>query len=83
MDISYYEAALQVLRFSQRPLTTREITDIAIKSGLLTPRGKTPDATMSAVLYGRAKGHVEFTKLADPGNGRAKRGSVRWTLREA
>jgi hypothetical protein len=79
--MSYYEAALQVLRSVQRPLTTVEITDQAIERGLITPVGRTPHATMSAVLYSRVRSDPELVKLADPGRGRAKRGSVRWTLR--
>jgi hypothetical protein len=79
--MTYYDAALQVLRSVQRPLTTREITDRAVKSGLITPVGKTPEATMEAVLYLRLRSDSELVKLAELANVRAKRGSVRWTLR--
>lgn len=79
--MTYYEAALQVLRSVHRPLTTREITDQAVKRGLITPVGKTPQATMAAVLYLRLRNDSELVKLAEPGNERAKKGSVRWTLR--
>ncbi len=81
--MTYYMAALQVLRSAQRPLTTQEITDQAIKSGLITPRGKTPDATMAAVLYLCFRNDPELIKLEDPGKKRAKKGSVRWALRHA
>ena len=85
MGMTYYEAAIQVLQSAQRPLTTREITARAIETGLITPVGKTPDATMSARLYVRARKDATLTKIEEPGNGRAKRGSVRWmlTLRNA
>lgn len=80
MGTTYYEAAIQVLRSAQHPLTVREITARAIESGLITPAGKTPDATMSAVLYVHIHKDDTLTKIGEPGNGRAKRGSVRWTL---
>lgn len=81
--MTYYEAAIQVLRSIKRPLSTQEITDQAITKGLITPTGKTPDATMGAVLYRRIGENSELVKVEDAGNGRAKRGSVRWTLRHA
>jgi HB1, ASXL, restriction endonuclease HTH domain len=79
--MTYYEAALQVLRSAGHPMSTREITDQAIAEGLISPRGKTPYATMAARLYLRFRNDSELVKLATPGNGRAKRDSVRWTLR--
>lgn len=81
-SMTYYEAALTVLRSARRPLTTREITERAIDTGLVTPRGKTPHATMAARLYRRASNDAELVKIEVPGDGRAKRGSVRWTLRQ-
>jgi hypothetical protein len=78
--MTYYEAALQVLRSVRRPLSTREITDLAIERGLITPVGKTPHATMSAALYLRVRNNSELVKIEDPGFLRAKRGSVRWAL---
>jgi hypothetical protein len=85
MGMTYYEAAIQVLRSAQHPLTTREITARAIENGLIKPVGKTPDATMSAVLYVHVRKDATLTKIEEAGNGRAKRGSVRWmlTLRNA
>jgi hypothetical protein len=81
--MTYYEAALQVLRSVQRPLTTREITDQAIERGLITPVGKTPHSTMGAELYLRVRNDPALVKLEDPGGARAKKGSVRWTLRRS
>ena len=81
--MTYYEAALRILRSARRPLTTREITDLAIKKGLITPVGRTPHATMGAELYQRARNDPVLVKIQEPGNGRAKQGSVRWTLRRA
>jgi hypothetical protein len=77
----YYEAAIEILKVAKRPLTVQEITDQAIETGLIAPRGKTPAATMSAALYVRLRNHPGLVKLEDPANKRAKRGSVRWALR--
>lgn len=79
--VKYYEAALQVLRSAQHPLTTRQITDQAIEMGLITPRGKTPHSTMAAELYLQVRKDPELIKLESAGDGRAKHGTVRWTLR--
>jgi hypothetical protein len=81
--MTYYEAALQILRSTRRPLTTREITDRALKRGLITPRGKTPLATMGSMLYARVRNDAELVKLETPGKGRAQRYSVRWALRHS
>jgi len=81
--MTYYEAALQVLRTAKRPLTVEEITDQAVERGLITPGGKTPQATMRATLYSGVHKHPELVKLEEPGGGRAKPGSVRWTLHRA
>jgi hypothetical protein len=78
--MNYYEAAVEVLKAARRPLTVREITDQAVEAGLIAPRGKTPVDTMKAALY-RPRGRRDLVKLEDPGEKRAKRGSVRWTLR--
>jgi len=81
--MTYYEAAIQILRSARCPLTTREVAEQAIETGLIQPRGKTPAATMSAVLYEHLRKDVQLTKLEAPGNRRAKKGSVRWVLRDA
>ena len=81
--MTYYEAALRILRSARHPLTTREITVRAIEGGLIRPTGKTPHATMAAELYLRVRNDPELVKIEDPGPSRAKQGSVRWTLRRA
>src|SRR5260370_35057031 len=53
--MTYFEAAISVLKNARRPLTTKEITDTAILWGLIQPRGKTPIATMGAKLYMHAR----------------------------
>jgi HB1, ASXL, restriction endonuclease HTH domain len=79
----YHEAAIEVLKAAKHPLTVQEITDQAIEGGLITPTGKTPAATMSAVLYVRLRNDPDLVKLEDRGDQRAKRGSVRWSLRRS
>ena len=80
--MTYYEAAVQILSAAKHPLSTQEITERAIEQKLIRPRGMTPQATMSAVLYGRQSSGSVIVKIGEPGTGRAKRGSVRWVLRD-
>ncbi|HCU97078.1 MAG TPA: hypothetical protein DHU96_31945 [Actinobacteria bacterium] len=80
VTMTYLEAAVHVLKAAQRPLTTKEITERAIDTGLLTPLGKTPHATMSAALYKAVQREQGIVKLEMPGEIRARRGSVRWAL---
>lgn len=49
--MNFKEAAYHVLRREKKPLSTKEITKISIKEGLITSKGKTPIATMGAVIY--------------------------------
>ena len=79
--MSYFEAAITVLAQVSKPLTTRELTEAAINDGLIKPKGKTPEATMSAALYTRLGMDERLVKLETPGNTRAMRGTVRWTVR--
>jgi hypothetical protein len=79
--MTYFDAAVAVLQRAKRPLTTREIVASALRLGLIEPRGKTPEATMSAELYRKAASDSRLMKIATPGPNRAKRGTVRWTLR--
>jgi hypothetical protein len=79
--MTYYEAALEILGNASRALTAREIVEVALNRGLITPKGKTPVATMSAELYRRAGSDVRLRKVAEPGATRARRGSVRWLLK--
>jgi hypothetical protein len=66
-------------------MTTRELTEVALRKRLITPNGQTPEASMSAVLYMRCrdvKGNV-IQRQFTPGPTRATRGSVRWSLKSA
>jgi len=51
--MTYMHAALTILAHAERPLTVPELTAVAVAEGLVRPRGKTPDRTMSSVLYRR------------------------------
>ena len=53
--MTFYEAALEVLRRSGRPLHYKKITEIAIRDNLLSHVGKTPEVTMSARLNQEVK----------------------------
>ena len=81
--MTYMDAAITVLRTARRPMTTRELTEAALRKRLINPSGQTPEATMSAVLYMNCqdvKGNV-IQRQFTPGPARAARGSVRWSLR--
>ena len=81
--MTYRDAALAILRTSRRPMTVREITDTALKKGLITPHGKTPVATMSAALYRYIRDSEDalIRREFTPGPNRAVPQSVRWSLR--
>lgn len=81
-SMTFLEAAIAVLRSSRQPLTTREVTERALEAGLIDTHGKTPNATMAAVLYRALHTDGELIKIDGPGNGRAKRGSVRWAAQK-
>jgi hypothetical protein len=78
--VTYLEAAVAVLKASRRAMTTEEITDAAIRQGLITPRGKTPVQTMGAALYRQLHDAAPPVLQRDfkPGPVRAAPGSVRW-----
>jgi len=75
--VSFLGGAETVLRSAKKPLTAAEITEIALRRGLIETRGKTPAATMSAALYG-APSESPIQRVFTPGSTRAKNGSVRW-----
>ncbi len=66
------------------PLTVTAITALALRRGLLRSSGKTPVATMTARLYEDTSRNpsARFLRLAEAGLQRARRGPVRWTLRD-
>jgi HB1, ASXL, restriction endonuclease HTH domain len=81
--MTYLEAALEVLRTSGRAMTTEEITAEALDRGMLRPSGKTPRATMAAVLYCYVRDATDarIQRHAEPGPKRARRGSVTWSFK--
>jgi hypothetical protein len=79
------QVALEVLRSSGRAMTAEEIVAEALSRGLLTPSGKTPEASMTAVLYGHVRDAAEpqIQRHAEPGPKRARRNTVSWSLKKA
>lgn len=53
MPMTYLQAALTILAYTDRPLTIGELTAVAVGQGLVRPRGRTPDRSMSSILYRR------------------------------
>jgi len=53
--MTFYEAAVEVLREAGRPLHFKKITEISIRRELLSHVGKTPEITMSARLSQEVK----------------------------
>jgi len=49
--MSFKEAAREILGRGDEPLTAQEIVSIALEEGLIETEGKTPDATIAALLY--------------------------------
>jgi len=58
--------------------------EAALAAVLLQHGGKTPEATMSAALYTHIRDveGSEIVRVHEPGASRARRGTVRWTLRK-
>src|SRR5579875_1110413 len=51
--MTYLHAAVTILTYADRPLTIGELTATAVAYGLVHPRGRTPDRSMSSILYRR------------------------------
>jgi hypothetical protein len=79
--LTYLEAALTVLAIRRKPMTTRQLTEEIIERGLVTPAGRTPEATLAATLYRNVERVAGLERKFTPGSGRAARGSVRWIYR--
>src|SRR5579859_2409731 len=54
-DMTFIEAAAEVLRKAGKPLHYREITELAIAGNMLSHVGKTPEVTMSHRLTAAIK----------------------------
>ena len=44
---TYFDIAIGILKEERRPMTAREITELALTKFLITAPGKTPEASMS------------------------------------
>jgi hypothetical protein len=65
--MTYFHAALTILTYADRPLTVGELTAVAVADGLVHPRGRTPDRTMSSVLYRRMAGDPNAPVVSNGG----------------
>jgi hypothetical protein len=83
--MTYLEAARRVLAVSREPLTSNEIVRRAVEAGFLVPAAKAPEDSMTSRLYVFVKANPDgdLVKVAQPGNIRVRRESVRWALRQA
>jgi restriction endonuclease Mrr len=64
-NLSFKQAAVQILESVNEPLTAKEITEHAMQKGLLSTEGATPEATMAAQLYVdiRRNNKTKFKKI--------------------
>ena len=61
--MTFLEAAYKILKESEKPLHSKKITELALKRGLLKTAGKTPAATMNALLiFESRKENSQFRK---------------------
>ena len=83
--LTYLNAAIAVLETSGSPLTTQQIVEAAMQRGLLVPRSKTPLKSMDAELYRSVQDeqHSRIVRVSEPGITRARKGTVRWTLKKS
>ncbi len=79
--MTFWQMSEKVLAHANQAMTTREILQQAINSGLIVTKGKTPLATLRATLYTRSNRDPRLERVFEQGSTRAKRGSVRWRLR--
>ena len=63
------DAAYDLLRTANRPLTAKEMVDSILKNGLWKTNGKTPDATLGARIYVDIKKHGALSRFAKVGKG--------------
>jgi hypothetical protein len=85
LDRTYFDIAIAILKEEPRPMTAREIPELALTKSLIAAPGKTPEASMNAALYTHTKGaaSVPIVREFEPGPTRARRGSVRWVYMPA
>ena len=67
--MSFKKAAEHILKTSDEPLSAQEIAEQALQQGILSTEGKTPEATMAALLYVDIKENKK-TKFKNVGKGK-------------
>lgn len=66
--MSFSNAAYEILKSEKRPLSPKEVWELATKKGLVATEGKTPRASMAARLWSDKR----FVSS----------GSGKWTIKE-
>jgi len=61
-SMTFTDAAYRLLEESGKPRHYRWLTEEALRRGWITPKGKTPEATMYAVLYTEIKNEIPGRK---------------------
>jgi hypothetical protein len=64
--VNFADAAYQIPKKNGKPMSSKELTAVALREGLITTSGKTPEATMGARIYVDIKqfgGKSRFTKV--------------------
>ena len=81
--MSFVQADIVILEAAGRALTVDEITAEALRRRLISTNGKTPAASAGAQLYLELRDNprTRLVREAKPSPSRARRGSVRWTLK--
>ena len=67
--MSFKKTAEHILKTSDEPLSAQEIAEQALQQGILSTEGKTPEATMAALLYVDIKENKK-TKFKKVGKGK-------------
>lgn len=75
----FLAAAIQVLRAADHPLTTREITDEAVRLQLLPTSSKTPRNSMAALLSKVSRRSPMIERVSTDAN-QSGSGTARWRL---
>jgi hypothetical protein len=81
LKMKFLQAGMAVLAQKRRPMSAREVVEVALEQGLLKTRGSTPAATMSAAFYREnVRPDSRVRKIAEAGPIRARAGTVQWEL---
>ena len=68
--MQFKDAAYEILKDAGKPLHYNEITDIALHRRILETSGKTPHATMGALLYTDTSMTIHAFREKEKGNSR-------------